>query len=264
MDFFQLSKTFSWLLDPLNSIFLLLLITMVLLWRGKILAARRTLGFVIAVLLAVIVIPIGSLLLWPLEQRFPQLNPQLEKVDGIIMLGGAQRPLITRAYGQASVNGHAERMTTFLMLARRYPKAKLVFSGGSGDMRNQDVTEAATVKLFLQEQGFDANRVLYEDKSRNTYENGVFSKKIAEPKTGETWLLITSAADLPRAVGVFRRIAWPVVPVPCDYDVLEPRWRLTSSLLDALLSISHGLHEWIGLAVYYLTDKSDSFFPVAE
>ena len=264
MPFFEASKILSLLIDPLNAIFLLLLIATLFLWRGKLLPARRLLTLLVTGLVAVIVFPIGNLLLLPLEERFPQPNPLPAKVDGIIMLGGAQQPRLTRAHGQPAMNGRAERMTTFLALARQYPGAKLLFSGGSGEFLHQEVNEADTVRLFLQQQGFDADRVVYESRSRNTYENAVNSKALAQPKAGETWLLVTSAADVPRAVGIFRKIGWPVLPFPCDYNALRGEWAPNLALLDALSTIDHGLHEWIGLAVYYLTGKTSSFFPAPE
>lgn len=261
MSFFQLSKILGLVIDPLNAVFLLLVVATIFLWWGKPLAARRLLTLIVALFIAVIVLPVGNSLLLPLEERFPQPNPLPEKVDGIIMLGGAQLPLLTRAHGQPALNARAERMTTFLALARQYPQAMLVFSGGSGELLHQDVSEAETVRLFLRQQGFDADRVRYESVSRNTYENAINSKALVQPKTGETWLLVTSAADLPRAVGIFRHIGWPVVAIPCDYNALRAEWAPSSSLLDALLTIRSGLHEWIGLAVYYLTGKTDTLFP---
>jgi uncharacterized SAM-binding protein YcdF (DUF218 family) len=264
MDFFTLSKVFGLLLDPLNVVFLLLVIVLLLLWRGKQVVARWLLTMVVAAMAVVILLPIGDLLLLPLEQRFPLPNPWPAQIDGIVMLGGAQRPLYTRVYGQAALNAHAERMIKFVELARAYPHAKLLFSGGSGDLRHQDVSEADTVKLFLRQLGFAPQRVLYDSRSRNTYENAVFSKKLADPKPGEKWLLITSAADIPRAVGVFRQLGWPVIAVPCDYEALPPDWLPSTSLLDAMKDIRHGLHEWIGLFVYYLTGKSASLFPAVD
>jgi uncharacterized SAM-binding protein YcdF (DUF218 family) len=264
MSFFEFSKIFGFLIDPLNVVFLLIFIATLLLWGGRHLAARRVLTFVLAIFAIVIVFPIGDLLLSPLEQRFPPLDPWPPKVDGIIMLGGAQRSLLTKEYGQPALNRHAERMTTFLALARHYPDAKLLFSGGSGEIRHQDVSEVDTVRLFLKQQGFNPDRVRYESKSRNTYENAVLSKNLAKPKPNEIWLLVTSAAHLPRAVGVFQNIGWSVVPVPCDYEAMKPTWLPSLDLLDAMQNIHYALHEWSGLAVYYFTGKTGRFFPGSD
>jgi uncharacterized SAM-binding protein YcdF (DUF218 family) len=262
--FFQLSKILGLLLDPFNVLYGLLVVVMILLWRDRSVWARRLLVLTVLALTAVIVLPIGDWLLAPLENRFPQLGTLPAKVDGIIMLGGAQEPRLTKAHGQPAMNSHAERMTTFLAMARQYPDAKVVFSGGSGDLLHQDVNEGETVRLFLTQQGFDPTRVLYESRSRNTYENVLLSKDLVKPRPGDVWLVVGSAADLPRTVGIFRRLDWPVTAVPCDYRALPPEFFPSLSLSDNLLNIRAALHEWIGLVVYYLTGKCASVFPAPE
>lgn len=259
--FFETAKAFGLLLEPVNALFTLLLIATGLLWRGRWRVARWLVTFAVTGLAGLIFLPIAALLLLPLEQRFPMPMPLPQQVDGIIMLGGAQQPRLTAAYGQPALNSHAERMSTFLAMARRYPGAKLVASGGSSDPLRPELSEADTTRLFLIQQGFDPTRVVFESKSRNTYENAVFSKEVVAPKAQERWLLITSAADLPRAVGVFRKVGWPVIPMPCDYNATPPTWKPSSSLLVELNALHHALHEWAGLLAYYLTGKSESLFP---
>jgi uncharacterized SAM-binding protein YcdF (DUF218 family) len=198
LGFFLLSKVLGILVDPLAILFLILLIALVLLRRGRLSGARWLLGLVVALMLVVTLLPVGELLLYRLEQRFPA--PVLPaKVDGIIMLGGAQQPRLTAAYNQPALNAAAERMTTFLALARRYPEAKLVFSGGSADLLHHELHEGLTVRLFLEQQGFDPERVIYESSSRNTYENIVNSKQMVRPQDKEVWLFVQSAADIPGA-----------------------------------------------------------------
>lgn len=258
-EFFGLTKLLGLLIEPGNAIFLVLLTATLLLWLGRWQASRRLLTFVTSVLGLVILVPVASFMLTPLEQRFPS-PPLPADVHGIILLGGAQQPRLSHAYGQAALNERAERMTTFLALARRYPAAKLVASGGSADPLRPNLKEAETTRMFLIEQQFDVRRVLFETRSRNTHENAVFSRQVAKPEPGETWLLITSAAHLPRAIGVFRKLEWTVLGVPCDYNAPPPTTP-NLSLLGELRLIHHAAHEWLGLGVYYLAGKTDAFFP---
>jgi uncharacterized SAM-binding protein YcdF (DUF218 family) len=261
MDFSHVVRVLT---DPANTLFLVLLFATVLLWAGKWHVGRWIVTASIGVLALLVFVPVGTLLLMPLEQRFGRPSELPETVDGIIVLGGAQQPRLSKVYGVSALNGRAERLTTFLALARRYPSAKLVASGGWTDPHDPGATEAATTRMFLREQGFDVTRVLFEERSRNTYENVVFSKDLAQPRSGETWLVVTSAADLPRAVGVFRRNGWHVLPVPCDYETIPPDWLPTLSLLSHLQLVDHALHEWLGLAFYYFAGRTDTFFPAPE
>jgi uncharacterized SAM-binding protein YcdF (DUF218 family) len=261
MDFFLLSKALAVLTDPLDLLAFVLLAVLVLLWRGRWTGARRLLAFAVAALFAVTLFPIGNLLLFGLEQRFPAPASLPDRVDGIILLGGAQQPRVTAAYGQPALNGAAERMTTFLALARRYPQARLVFAGGSGDVLHPETREEPTVRMFLEQQGFDANRVQYESDSRTTYENVVNAKALIRPGPEETWLLVQTAAAIPRSIGVFNKQGWTVTPVPCDYNAVPPEWLPGLSATVAFEELDHALHELIGLGVYYITGKTNRLFP---
>src|SRR5690606_36369683 len=84
-----------------------------------------------------------------------------------------------------------------------------VFLDGEGD--------AEAAPRLLVALGVEEDRLELEGRSRDTFENASFSKQIAAPQAGETWLLVTSAFHMPRAVGVFRKAGFPIVPWPVDY-----------------------------------------------
>jgi uncharacterized SAM-binding protein YcdF (DUF218 family) len=262
MFFFELSKLVWFVLEPLNLLALLLIIATIAGWLGRPRYARRLVTLITLALLSVWLLPLGQALTIPLEQRFKPPNPLPARVDGIILLGGAQRPILTRHYRQPITRDGAETMTAFLALARQYPEARLVFSGGSGDILNQRVSEAETMKLFLEQQGFDSKKVQYESRSRNTFENAVYSKRLVKPAKDEVWLLVATASGMPRAVGVFRHQGWSVIPFPCSYRAL-PELDFTPSLsaVSAFQRLEEAVHEWVGLAAYYLAGKTDTLFP---
>ncbi len=66
--------------------------------------------------------------------------------------------------------------------------------------------------------GVPDDRMSFEDRSRDTWENAVFTKELVQPKPGERWLLVTSATHMPRSVGIFRKIGFDVIPYPVDYQ----------------------------------------------
>jgi Uncharacterized conserved protein len=137
----------------------------------------------------------------PLENRFPQLTQMPDHVDGIIMLGGAESTLLTAERRQPILNDHAERFLAFADLARRYPEAKLVFTGGGLSLDGGRFREADAAREVLQWMGMDTGRVIFERESRNTFENVADSKALVHPAPGETWILITSAFHMPRRSG---------------------------------------------------------------
>lgn len=263
--FFFLSKLAWWFIDPANLVVFAIGAATVLLFVNRVHLGRAILVAVALFVGALAVLPIPDLLINALEQRFPRPDPLPEKVDGIILLGGAQIPSLTEEYGTPALNRSATTATSFLWLARRYPHAKLVFAGGSGDPLDGSLSEADTLRLFLQQQDFDADRVLYERRSRNTYENAVFAKPIAAPRAGETWLLVTQAAHMPRSVGVFRQAGWDVTAYPEAYLFGQHTgFRAPYNVQSALAIFSSAVREWVGNFVYWLTGRSQAFFPAPK
>jgi uncharacterized SAM-binding protein YcdF (DUF218 family) len=106
--------------------------------------------------------------------------------------------------------------------------------------------------------------VIFEDQSRNTQENVAFSRALAQPQSGESWLLITSARSMPRAVGVFRRAGWPVIGYPVDYGTSgKTGFVLDFDMTPGVNRVEGALHEWIGLFAYRILGRTDALFPSA-
>jgi uncharacterized SAM-binding protein YcdF (DUF218 family) len=176
--------------------------------------------------------------------------------------GGAILPALSADRGSLALNGRAERLVAFAALARRYPDARLVFTGGSASLFRSGPGEGDWVGAFLDAAGIARSRVIVETRARDTYENAAFSKPLARPKPGETWLLVTSAAHMPRAVGAFRRQAWPVTAYPVDYLTRrEIGFRPGFDLPGGLRAVDEAAYEWMGLAYYRLRGRIDTWFP---
>lgn len=207
--------------------------------------------------------PVGHLLAVPLEARFPAPPGDMPAPDGIIVLGGSVDENLSGLKGRVTIAEAAERLTAPVMLKRLYPNARLVFTGGTANLRGSAYTEAGTVKKFWQEIGLDKGDVLYEDKSRNTFENAVFTRDLVEPKPGERWLLVTSAMHMPRSVSIFRQANFPVIAYPVDYRTTGEMWPwgLPRHAARAMVVAEFAAHEWAGLVAYRLTGKTDALFP---
>lgn len=260
--FFSLSKLAWWFIEPANAVVFAIGIATILLFVGRGRLGRNIL-LVVAVFVGLLaLLPIPNLVVTTLEQRFPRPDPLPEQVDGIILLGGAQIPQMTEEYGTPALNSGATTVTTFMWLGRHYPNAKLVFTGGTGDPLWHGITEAETLRLFLVQQEFDADRVIYESRSRNTYENAVFAKSLANPQPGETWILVTQALHVPRSVGTFRKAGWEVVPYSENYRYGRTiGFGKPANVREALNLFSMGVREWVGLLAYWLTGRSSAFLP---
>jgi uncharacterized SAM-binding protein YcdF (DUF218 family) len=200
----------------------------------------------------------------PLEERFPAYVDDGRPVSGILFLGGAVLAEESIARGQLILNDAGERVLALGELARRFPDAKVVFSGGSGALIEDEAPEAEVVARFAPAAlGLPPERLLVESRSRTTHENALFSRRLVEPRDGERWLLVTSAWHMPRSVGCFRQVGFSVVPYPVDYRTRGPqdRWRTFASLSEGLRRLDLATKEWIGLLGYRLAGYTDALFP---
>jgi uncharacterized SAM-binding protein YcdF (DUF218 family) len=178
------------------------------------------------------------------------------------VLGGTVNQFVSAYRGQPALTDGAERLTEAVGLARRFPDARVVFSGGSGIVARQDLKEAEVARTFFAQMGVDPARLTFESQSRNTYENAVFTRDQVGPKPGERWLLVTSATHMPRAMGCFRAAGWTVEAYPVDFSTagmgnLGPSFDMTGGLE----SLSAALREYMALAVYRVLGRTKSLFP---
>jgi uncharacterized SAM-binding protein YcdF (DUF218 family) len=263
--FFPLSKVIYFLITPSNFfIFAVLIGVLLLLTRlrrtGSVLALLGAAGLALGGLT-----PLSEAVLLPLEQRFPPFPTDGPPPAGIIVLGGGIESGLSEARAQIVVNDAGERPIYLADLARRYPAARLVFSGGSGFIGG-GIAEADIVSRQADTIGVPRTRLILENRSRNTRENATFTAALVQPKPGERWLLVTSAWHMPRAVGCFRQAGFAVDAFPVDYRTRG--WgdltRFNGFASDGLLQLDLGVKEWIGLAVYRWAGYTPDWLPGPE
>lgn len=256
---FITSKLLSFATQPLAWVAILLLIG--LLWMPT----RRVWGGALCWLALLVLLlqgwqPLPEALLRELESQYPAIPAEtdLKAYAGVVVLGGAlEAAYAAKGNGQPALNAAAERMTAPVALLMRYPHLQLLFTGGHGELLQSGPTEAQRAKVFFDSMGVPPQRVVYESASRTTYENAVLSAALPEVDTARPWLLLTSAAHMPRAMATFRQAGWNVKAYPVDFQTgtVTP-WTAYSLELGAR-KWHLGLHEWLGLWAYRLAGQAE-------
>jgi len=256
--FFIASKLIGALLRPDTWIILALagVILAVVLNRRRLALWVGTITLNLLIVLAIL--PLGDLLLQPIERSFPA-QPVLDQVDGIVVLGGGEDARASAFWGQTQLNEGGERYTAALELAERFPEARLLFTGGSGalrDLAGTQTSEADMAGRFFRDQGVAPARLLLEGQSRNTAENARLSLALAAPKPGETWLLVTSAFHMPRAMRSFEAAGWTgLVPWPVDYRTSAFAGGIGWNLTRNLQVLNTAIREQVGQIAYRLSGR---------
>jgi uncharacterized SAM-binding protein YcdF (DUF218 family) len=261
--FFYVAKILGFFALPSNALIVLGLVGVAIaVFRGG-----RAGGKLIVASLILLAIygfsPLANALMLPLEQRFPPWDASRGAPAGIIVLGGAFDTVVAATRDEIPLTDAAERMTASAALARKYPQARVIFTGGTGTLVYDGPTEGELARRFYASLGIAADRITIEEESLDTAENALLTRPLADPKPGEHWLLVTSAYHMPRAIGAFRRVGFAVEAYPVDYRTrgVEDLARPFPSLGEGLRRGDIAVREWIGLLMYRLAGRTNDLFP---
>ncbi len=262
--FFALSKIIWALVQPLNALCLMAAAGLALrIWHKK--AGQAVASTALVLILLFGILPVGPLLLSWLEERVSAPTKMPQDLDGIILLGGAFESAMSEKTGQISANGQIGRVFCFMELANANPDAVLVASGGAGDILNPAAMESVPTKKFFALSHFTRG-VLYEEQSRNTYENAIHTKNLVKPEEGQKWAVVTSAYHMPRTIGIFDKLGWNIIPYPCDRKITyeDALGNTLPNITANFYMLGLAVKELFGNAVYYATGKSAFLIPPAR
>jgi uncharacterized SAM-binding protein YcdF (DUF218 family) len=259
----NLQSDFTWaLLQPSNLIVILILLSLVALLFGGLKFGRRVLGIAVLFLLLPALLPIEDLVATPLENRLSAPDPFPNQVEGILVLGGAIDWETSRSRQQLSVNDNAERMIAAAALARRYPNAKLVFTGLFREIIPNEFNTLPNQKSSFFGEEYSGRQITYLGSARSTFEEALLASKSLKPQAGERWLLVTSAYHMPRAFLTFQAQGWTVIPYPVDYRHSGTLQIIpTLNIVGRLNDLDDYAREWGALFMYNRLGRTERLLP---
>ena len=254
---FYIGKFANYLLEPLYilSFFLLILIFFLLFTNLKKLTLFFS-KFLLILFLFFGYTPLSNFLLNKIEDFIKPSKYPVQQLKGIIVLGGSfNSGLQSRERNEVLLNSSAERLTKVLEIYNKNPKLLILFSGFSGELKPQGWSESDMAKKFFLEQGIKSDNLIFENQSRNTFENIKYSKDIILSYKG-TWGLVTSAYHMPRSYFGFKRQGLILEPISVDYQTGTSQifW-INFDIASGLRNWSIIFHEIIGISYYKITGK---------
>ena len=264
--YFLLSKLLWVIIAPSSFLVICLCLAFLLALLGRLRMASM-IGGGATILLAVLSFsPVSERLAFSLEHRFPAYREDGRPINGVIVLGGGLNLASSMTQGRLVLGAAGDRLVAMADLARRYPEAKIVFTGGSGYLTGSSGSEADLIEQHLTTLGISPNRILFERASRNTYENAVMTKALVQPAPGEHWLLVTSALHMPRAMGLFRAAGFELEAYPVDWRTAPAFGGILGDdpASSRLRLFDLASREWIGLFAARLTGQSRELLPAPQ
>ena len=254
---FYIVKFANILLEPLYilSFFLLVLVFLLLFTNLKKVIIFFT-KFLLILFLFFGYTPLSSFLLSKIEDFIKPSRYPIQQLTGIIVLGGSfSHELESKERNEVLLNDSAERLTKALEIYKKNPKVLILFSGYSNKLKPTGWNESDMAKKFFLDQGVRFENLIFENKSRNTFENIKYSKDIIANYKG-TWGLITSANHMPRSYYTFKRQGLILEPIIVDYKTgTSPAFWINFDIEKGLVNWKLILREMVGISYYKITSK---------
>jgi uncharacterized SAM-binding protein YcdF (DUF218 family) len=254
---FYLSKILNFLINPLHILSVIILIQLFIIFfiKSKKLVIFFSKSFIILFLFFGYN-PLSNSLLSKIEDYIQRSKYPVQQLTGIVLLGGSfNSGLESKERNEVSLNSSAERLTKALEIYKKNPRLLILFSGFSRELKSQGWSESDMAKKFFLEQGVKIDNLIFENQSRNTFENVKYTKDIISNYKG-TWGLITSANHMPRSFFTFKKQGLILEPISVDYKTGTSRmfW-INFDISSGLSNWNIILHELIGIAYYKITNK---------
>lgn len=247
---FFLKKLLGALLSPVGLVLVLLLAGVVLMLVGG--APRLARGLLACSLLLFLAFSLPWLpnaLLRPLESQvspFAGLQEAAQQPEAIVVLGAGHhvRP------GQPPADWLGRAASARLMEALRLrglaglSDLPLIFTGDAG---REPLSVAEAMKRAAVSLGVPEAAIVAEAAPRDTAgEMEVLARRLGQ----DPFILVTSAAHMPRALKLSGRAGLNPIPAPTDYRLVQASAAEAQAWLPSagnLQRSDHALHEWLGL-----------------
>ena len=255
--FFILSKIFNFFLDPFNLLVISLVIFLLISARAKKNKLRGTYWFVLFLSL-LLYKPIPEFLVKNLEDKFSYREETFLESKGLIVLGGSiDSGKIAKERNDISLGPSAERVIKGLQFLQQHPQGTVIFTGFSGKLFHEGLSEAEITEKLIKALKIDSKKILFEKRSRNTFENALYTGEIIDELKIKRWGIVTSANHMKRAIATFEKQHPKIVfeAIPVDFQTANSVYWGPGSLQDSINLWRIYIHETVGYWVYKLTRK---------
>ena len=225
---------------PLNIGLLLMLIGLYQLFRNKYAKAKVYLLVSFVWLALIHFIPFTEILINPLEMQYSAYKG-IPTAKYVLVLGNGHSSNDNIPIPAQTSKISLMRLSEALRLKVLNPKMKIITSGyGGGDRRSQAQMQKEVAMVL----GVKEEDIILCGTSKDTQEEAINVKKMIGE---EPFILVTSAAHMPRAMALFKKQGLAPIPAPTDFLASGEKNPLHYFSADALSMSTSAFHEYIGI-----------------
>ena len=255
--FFIFSKIFIFFLDPLNLLLISFLLFIFITVRAKKNRVWLTPWFVFF-WFVLLYKPLPEFLVKNIEDPFIYQEKVFLELDGVIVLGGGTGSgKVAKDRNDYSLGGGSERLFKGLEFIRKKPEGTIIFTGFSGNLFHEGLSEDEIIEKLIKALNIDSTNIVFERRSRNTFENAIYTKEIIGDLKIKTWGIVTSASHMKRALATFNAQSSEISfePIPVDFQTKNSIYWGPGNIQSSLDFWRIYMHETIGYWAYKLTGK---------
>ena len=174
--------------------------------------------------------------------------PENPSGDVIVLLGGGVYEKVKDLTGAGAPSGDSlARIVTAVRLQRRLHIPVIVAGGAVFPWKKP---EATVDRRFLMDLGVPADRIILDDKSRDTFENAKRVKEICNRHHFSRPILVTSAYHMKRSLLMFEIFNMKVTPVPVELETWDREYRWPDYLPGGMEAFRTACREYMGILYY--------------
>ncbi len=167
-----------------------------------------------------------------------------EKLDAnaIVILGAG-------TYSLNYLNEDTLNRTLAGYLIYKKTKLPIIVSGGAVF---GSICDAKAMAKMLKELGVEQSNIIEENKSKDTYQNALYTAEICKTKGFKKIILVTSAYHMKRALKFFSKTGLQILTYPADFKQTKDHYSVYSFLptFGNFATSSKAIREYIALMVY--------------
>ena len=232
----------AWLL-PLPIALVLLLIGLVLLGFSQ---RKTAAGCVLVAFLLVLVFSLNitaNTLLRPLEYAYPVLRSPPAGVHTIVVLGAKVQRVGSGdvRLGSSALSRLVEGVRLYRQMQKKSPLSSTLIVSGAPVLNMP--SSARAMAQWAEALGIPRQQIVLENHARDTGEEAL---DLRTRLKGQSFILVTSAFHMPRAMELFKRRGLKPIPAPTQFltNVSDDQLAPTAS---SLVRCDIAIHEYLGI-----------------
>lgn len=197
--------------------------------------------------------PFSNSIIQPLESKYPSYLNIDKSIKHVLVLGSGHTNNENISEVSQLSKTALMRLSEGIRIYKQLDDAKLILSGYEGDEKTPNAIMMKKVAIKL---GVKEENIITQEKAKDTQEEANYVEKTVNKSP---FILVTSAAHMPRAIKIFEATWLNPIAAPTDYLSKNNGKFLSVPKSSDLKKTESAMHEYIGILWHTIIQKIKFF-----